>query len=377
MFLGVAVAVHSETLTLTKIGPKAAREGDMVEYSLEIANQGSVNVSGVEVLDTLPSTLEFVQAVSTLNGLYDPATGTWTLPSLGTTTDDNAAQLRLQALVKANLLAGPEDVATATNRALVISPQTAEPIEAEVNTNILCSFCIDWEILSVSLASDTRVDEDHNIIELRFDLHVVVTNNGPVDSQALVSATRFTVTGGTFHPALGLQPTVPVEVALGPGETQTVTFGTNWGDWPGSRYTIAWEFEVADTSLLDPVLPNTVSGSYTGEGYDKDSGGGGCFIATAAYGSYLDPHVRSLRRFRDQTLMRSRVGRAFIAWYYEVSPPVAQYIEQHEALRVLTRLALTPVVLAVEAPYLAVSVLAGLLFLIFRLRSSARCARNH
>jgi uncharacterized repeat protein (TIGR01451 family) len=376
LLFGVAFAVASATLTLTKNGPKTAREGDLIEYRLEIVNEGSVHFDGVEVLDTLPVTVEFLQAVSMPSGLYEPATGIWTLPRLGTSEEDRAAELRLQALVRSNLLVEPNDVAVAINRARVTTPETAEPIEAELATNILCAFCIDWEILSVSLASDSRLDTQHETVELRFDLHVQVTNNGPIASEGTVRATDFSVIGGNFHPTLILGPTLPVAVALAPSETQTVTFGTNWADLPTSNYTIAWEFQVADTSLMDPVMPNTVSGSYTGEGYDNDSGGAGCFIATAAYGSYLDPHVRSLRRFRDETLMRSRAGRALVARYHEVSPPIARYIEQHDALRTLTRFALTPVVFAIEAPVLAFSVFIGLVFLTLVLRRWARLTRN-
>ena len=62
------------------------------------------------MLDTLPATLEFVQAVSTPDGIYEPATGTWTLPGLGTEADDSAAELRLQALVRSGLLAEPSEV---------------------------------------------------------------------------------------------------------------------------------------------------------------------------------------------------------------------------------------------------------------------------
>jgi hypothetical protein len=298
-------------------------------------------------------------------------------PSLGTGEDDRTAELQLQALVSNGLLADPDDVALVVNRARIATPQTPEPIEAEVATNILCPFCIDWEILSVSLDMDFRVDTDHETTELRFDLHVQVSNNGPIASEGTVTAVDFSVLHGNFHPTLILGPAVPVAVGLAPGETQIITFGTNWSDWPDTDYTIAWEFEVADTSLMDPVMPNTVSGSYTGEGYDNDSGGGGCFIATAAYGSSLDPHVRSLRRFRDEILMRSRPGRALVAWYYDVSPPVAQYIEEHETLRTFTRMALTPLVLSIEAPVLAFSVFIGLLFLTFGLRRCIRLTRNH
>ena len=94
----------AETLNLTKSGPSTAREGDLIEYRLEVVNQGTASVAGVQVLDTLPDAVEFVQAVSTPAGLFDPATGIWSLPPLGTGAEDGAAGLRLQALVRSGLL---------------------------------------------------------------------------------------------------------------------------------------------------------------------------------------------------------------------------------------------------------------------------------
>lgn len=47
---------------------------------------------------------------------------------------------------------------------------------------------------------------------------------------------------------------------------------------------------------------------------------GGCYIATAVYGSYDCPEVWVLRRFRDQALALSWPGREFIRFYYRVSP---------------------------------------------------------
>lgn len=78
-----------------------------------------------------------------------------------------------------------------------------------------------------------------------------------------------------------------------------------------------------------------------------------CFIATAAWGSWMDPHVISLRAFRDQVLMRSPQGRAFVAFYYRHSPPLAGAIAGHEGLRALARAVLAPVVFAVERPLAA------------------------
>ncbi len=84
----------------------------------------------------------------------------------------------------------------------------------------------------------------------------------------------------------------------------------------------------------------------------NSSGGddGGCFIATAAYGSYLDSHVKILRDFRDHYLLTNPAGRAFVKFYYKTSPPIADYIEKHETVRIATRWVLTPLVYGATHP---------------------------
>lgn len=77
-----------------------------------------------------------------------------------------------------------------------------------------------------------------------------------------------------------------------------------------------------------------------------------CFIATAAYGSALDPHVATLRHFRDAHLLNNAGGRWFVARYYELSPPLADYIRSHDAARTVVRALLTPLVLLVAYPWL-------------------------
>lgn len=90
------------------------------------------------------------------------------------------------------------------------------------------------------------------------------------------------------------------------------------------------------------------------------SGGGGCFIATAAYGSYLAPEVMTLREFRDSYLMTNSIGNSFVAWYYRVSPPAADLIASNESLRCVVRLGLTPIVYAVNYPMAAFLIVAAI-----------------
>ena len=73
---------------------------------------------------------------------------------------------------------------------------------------------------------------------------------------------------------------------------------------------------------------------------DPDSGeygrgGGGCYVATAVYGSYDCPEVWTLRRYRDNTLAETRCGRAFIRLYYAVSPTLVRWFGKTEWFRSL------------------------------------------
>lgn len=91
----------------------------------------------------------------------------------------------------------------------------------------------------------------------------------------------------------------------------------------------------------DSLNPRDVTVTNVG----RDSGGsGGCFIATAAYGSSMAPNVSILREFRDRFLLESRIGKAFVNLYYKYSPPVANFIIKHDNLRMIVRMTLFPLV---------------------------------
>ena len=70
------------------------------------------------------------------------------------------------------------------------------------------------------------------------------------------------------------------------------------------------------------------------------SAGGLCFIATAAYGTETASQLDVLRDFRDQVLLESALGSRFVAAYYKLSPPVANFIATNDFLRTVVREAL-------------------------------------
>jgi hypothetical protein len=94
---------------------------------------------------------------------------------------------------------------------------------------------------------------------------------------------------------------------------------------------------------------------------------GGCFIATAAYGSMMKPHVKILRDFRDRFLLHNSIGKSFVSIYYTYSPPIADFIAKHDSLKAMVRISLLPVVGVswITLKIGSVSTMALMLFFIF------------
>jgi len=70
----------------------------------------------------------------------------------------------------------------------------------------------------------------------------------------------------------------------------------------------------------------------------------GCFIASAAYGTPMAEGIQILREFRDDYLLTNALGQAFVGFYYEVSPPIAEFITEHPSLKPIVRTGLLPAV---------------------------------
>ena len=74
----------------------------------------------------------------------------------------------------------------------------------------------------------------------------------------------------------------------------------------------------------------------------------GCFIATAAFGSELEPEVNLLRRVRDRYLMNNPLGQTLVGSYYTVSPGIALLVTQNAPLKELVRSTLRPMAQALH-----------------------------
>ncbi len=211
------------------------------------------------------------------------------------------------------------------------------------------------------------ISANHSSVEANghLDYTITITNNGPDPAADMVvtdpiPAHITVVQAGATQGSCSGSATVTCNLGtLAMGGRATVTITVQHDE------TIA---PVANTvrvssSTNDPVQANN---SATVEIYATSGAGpgsSGCFIATAAYGSAMDAHVITLRRFRDRWLLTNRAGRLFVAWYYRNSPPVAAIIARHPSLRSATRAALWPIVLTGEHPI--AGILLVLVFMVY------------
>ncbi len=130
---------------------------------------------------------------------------------------------------------------------------------------------------------------------------------------------------------LDLGPADAWEVSLAMREDEElVAFFWNGNDMKAVA-TTGMDFPQDDFVALPPVqAPET-------EQVETYGGGGGCFVATAAFGSLADASVRSLCALRDASVRSSGNGEALVSLYYAVSPAPAAGLASSEALRALVR----------------------------------------
>jgi len=109
------------------------------------------------------------------------------------------------------------------------------------------------------------------------------------------------------------------------------------------------EPDVDEEPVMESVEPVCGPGTVLKNGVcvveDKKKGGG-CLIATAAFGSEMAPQVQFLREIRDNTVLQTESGTSFMTgfnqFYYSFSPVVADYERENPAFKEAVKIAITP-----------------------------------
>jgi hypothetical protein len=191
--------------------------------------------------------------------------------------------------------------------------------------------------------------------------NTAVTSNA-ITVSGIDAGVPISITGGTYS----------VNDGLFTNENGTV----NNGDTVKVRQTSSDDYSTTTEVTLN-IGGVTDSFSVTTEAEStsgKDGGGGGgCFIATAAFGSPMAGQVEILRQFRDRYLLTNAWGMKFVAWYYRNGPVAASYIKDKPLAKAAVRAALYPLIgfsmmmIAGYLPVVAVGfLLSALLFLRLR-----------
>jgi len=113
--------------------------------------------------------------------------------------------------------------------------------------------------------------------------------------------------------------------------------------------TIDEEPDVDEEPVMESAQPVCGPGTVLKNGVcvveDKKKGGG-CLIATAAFGSEMAPQVQFLREIRDNTVLQTESGTSFMTgfnqFYYSFSPVVADYERENPAFKEAVKIAITP-----------------------------------
>ncbi|HEX9207023.1 MAG TPA: DUF11 domain-containing protein [Steroidobacteraceae bacterium] len=338
--------------------------GQVVQFTVRARNLGNRDALNVVVNDALPPGLAIPPgtAVYVSAGDYSPATGAWSMSQLAAGT---AATLVMPAVVS---MTSPP--ACLVNVAQNVTPDDANAGNDRATAAVkqdAATHCSDLAVEFEAIAMTPPVCS----VSRSFDFFVKVSNLGPDDATdvlvdlaqvpQLAPGLRFVDShcSGTrcrfdSIPAGATQRLEVQSYAFTNTQSQKV------------RFTLAASTSDVDYATADnqQFVDYVVTPFVSCDGLDDSAYviSGGCFIATAAYGSPLEPHVAALREFRDRHLRHTAAGRAFIRWYYEHSPRVAHYIGGHAWARAVTRTLLAPVVAAIVAPWrtLGALVLLGL-----------------
>ena len=240
---------------------------------------------------------------------------------------------------------------TGCNNNEMIQPTTGTPSTMQLGFSVLLAS----DSLPSTVPSGTPIDSTGTVpLTLSFQVDTPTLNcptsaqlqnsYTPADRSILLDTTQFSLSGTNVAPAAGIfavggeNATPNVSSAF---QTQNSYVSTPLGFMGQSvvsgllnstaTETHAYNFSFIIKDAAGIYVPPASVGSCLLTGVQTSAIQGflsksNCFIATAAFRSIDSPPVVLLRQFRDEVLLHSSAGKAFVHWYYGWSPPAAEWL---------------------------------------------------
>lgn len=192
------------------------------------------------------------------------------------------------------------------------------------------------------------------IFVLLFVLVTSLTISQAYAAEVIFDSTKKSLTPGEIVELSGIiekgieGDLIALEVKSPSGEIiliRTVELGS------GGTYNLKFKIPASAESGNYDIITNlelvgTEETQVSEDSQSPSSSGGGCLIATATYGSELAPQVQQLRELRDNTLLQTSSGAAFMdgfnSFYYSFSPTIADWERENPVLKETVKLLITP-----------------------------------
>jgi hypothetical protein len=195
---------------------------------------------------------------------------------------------------------------------------TYEPIEKNIQTKISIDF----------------INPFTQKIQVHIDYTVAVSKDG----QTVFGPTNL------IHTSEG-SVKIPIDFSLGEG-TYSMDVGVEGILFqPIPLETVSFDIIVGEVPAQPITSPDNVEEETE---VIEEEEGGGCLIATATFGSEMAPQVQQLRELRDNAVLKTSSGIAFMTtfnqFYYSFSPTIADFEREHPVFKEVMKITLTPMI---------------------------------